>query len=72
MEVTDDGMLTDISPVQPEKAILPMEVTDDGIFTDVSPVQPENAAEPMEVTVDGMLTDVSFSEFLNEPTSVTV
>jgi hypothetical protein len=39
MDVTDDGMLTSVSLVQPINAYLPMDVTDDGMVTDVRPPQ---------------------------------
>ena len=40
MEVTLAGMVTLVSPVQPENAESPMEVTLAGMVTLVSPVQP--------------------------------
>ena len=40
MLVTELGMVTDVSPVQPLKALPPMLVTELGMVTDVSPVQP--------------------------------
>ena len=39
MDVTEAGMLTEVSPVHPEKALLPMDVTEAGMLTEVSPVQ---------------------------------
>ena len=39
MLVTELGMVTDVSPVQPQKALCPMLVTELGMVTDVSPVQ---------------------------------
>ena len=55
-EVHEDGMVTEASLLQPQKALLPMVVTDDGIVTDVRELQPEKALPPMLVTDDGMLT----------------
>ncbi len=43
MVVTLDGISTDFSPLQPEKADAPMLVTLDGISTEVNPLQPEKA-----------------------------
>ena len=40
MLVTLDGIVTDVSPLQPENADHPMLVTLDGIVTEVSPRQP--------------------------------
>ena len=42
MEVTLEGMVTLVSPVQPENALRLMEVTLEGMVTLVRPVQPEN------------------------------
>jgi hypothetical protein len=39
MDVTDAGIVADVSPVQWLKAEFPMDVTDAGIVIDVSPVQ---------------------------------
>jgi hypothetical protein len=43
MDVTDDGMSMDVSPVQPPKAHIQIDVTDDGMLTSVSPVQRKKA-----------------------------
>ena len=51
MEVTPLPMVTEVRPLQPEKALLPMEVTLSGIVTEVRPLQPLKAELPMEVTV---------------------
>ena len=40
MLVTELGIVTDVNPVQPEKALSPMLVTELGIVTEVKPVQP--------------------------------
>ena len=39
MLVTESGIVTEVSPVQPEKAEPPMLVTESGIGIEVSPVQ---------------------------------
>jgi hypothetical protein len=39
MVVTDDGMVTEVRPVQLLKALSPMVVTDEGIVMEVRPVQ---------------------------------
>ena len=59
MEVTELGMETEVRPVQPENAELPMEVTELGMETEVKTVQSENAELPMEVTELGMETMTS-------------
>ena len=59
---TVSGMVTDVSPVQPEKAELPIAVTPEGIVTEVSPVQPEKAVLPIAVTPEGIVTEVSPSQ----------
>ncbi len=52
--------VTDVSPVQPENALLPeMDVTDSPTVTDVSPVQPLNTLLPMDVTDSPTVTDVN-------------
>ena len=55
MEVTELGMVTEVSPEQPEKAPSPMEVTELGMVTEVSPEQLENADSPIEVTELGIM-----------------
>ena len=55
MLVTLLGIVTDVKPEQPEKALPPMVVTLLGIVTDVKPEQPEKALPPMVVTLLGMV-----------------
>ena len=43
MLVTLLGIVTEVKPLQPEKALLPMLVTLLGIVTEVKLLQPENA-----------------------------
>ena len=50
--------VTEVKPVQPEKALQPILVTDLGMVTEVKPVQPEKAILPMLVTDSGMVTEV--------------
>ena len=59
MLVTEFGMVTEVKPVQPWKALLPMLVTEFGMVTEVKPVQPWKALLPMLVTEFGMVTEVS-------------
>ncbi len=40
MEVTELGMVTEVSPLQPRNALAPMEVTELPMLTEVSPLQP--------------------------------
>ena len=51
MEVTEAGIVTEVKPLQPSKALAPTEVTELPIVTEVKPLQPLNALAPMEVTV---------------------
>ena len=51
-------MVTDVKPLQPEKAPPPILVTEFGIVTDVKPLQPEKALFPILVTEFGIVTDV--------------
>ena len=44
IEVTLDGMVTLVNPVQPLNAAEPIDVTPDGMVTLVNPVQPLNAS----------------------------
>ena len=50
--------LIDVSPLQPEKALLSIDVTLLGMVSDVRPLQPEKAELTMNVTLLGMVTDV--------------
>ena len=81
MVVTPSGIVTDVKPVQPLNALLPMEVTPSGIINvlrlspdipsgshaavNISGATPENALEPMEVTLEGIATEVKFEQALN-------
>ncbi len=40
MEVTEEGMETEVRPEQPAKALFPMEVTEEGMETEIRPEQP--------------------------------
>jgi hypothetical protein len=42
MEVTELGIVSDVKPLQPEKASLPMEVTELPMLSDVNVVFPLN------------------------------
>ena len=61
MDVTELGIVTDVSPLHPEKAKLSMDVTELGIVTDVSPVHPSKAHSPMDVTELGITNLPSLS-----------
>ena len=56
MLATEPGMFTEVSPLQPENASLPMLATEPGMLMEVSPLQPENASLPMEVRLPGSFT----------------
>ncbi len=58
MLLTDDGMVTDVRPVAPWKALAPMLLTDDGMETDVRPVASWKALAPILATVFGIVYDV--------------
>ena len=55
MLVTELGIVTDVKPMQLQKASSPMLVTELGIVTDVKPSQPRKAYSPMLVTELGMI-----------------
>ena len=40
MDVTELGMVTEVRPLQPMKALYPMDVTELGMVTEVRPLQP--------------------------------
>ncbi len=42
MDVTESGMVIDVSEVHPENALFPMDVTELPIVTEASEVHPEN------------------------------
>ena len=73
MLVTLEGIVTDVSPLQPKNVQSSMLVTLDGIVTDVSPLQSQNASLPTLVTLDGIVTDVNplHSENAQSPMLVT-
>ena len=45
-EVTEEGMVIVVRPVQPKKAKSPMDVTEEGIMMVVRTVQPQKALSP--------------------------
>ena len=49
--------MTEVKPVQPLNAELPITDTDSGIVTEVKPVQPEKAEPPILVTDEGIVTE---------------
>ena len=55
--------MTEVRPLQPEKAEPPMEVTELGMVTEARPLQPKKAELPMEVTELGITRFVT-SELL--------
>ena len=55
MLVTPSGMVMEVRPLQPEKALLPMLVTPSGMVMEVRPLQPEKALLPMLVTPSGIV-----------------
>ena len=55
-------MVTEVRPLQPEKAELPMLVTELGMVTEIRLLQPLKALYPIRSTVDGIVT------FAAEPT----
>ena len=59
MLVTLPGIVTLVSPEQPEKASQPMLVTPLPIVTLVSPVQPTKALSPILVTLSGIVKSPS-------------
>ena len=67
MLVTLSGIVMLVSPLQPEKAELPMLVTLSGIVTLVSPVQPEKASAPILVTLSGMATTEDLPLYFFKP-----
>ena len=58
MEVTELGIVTEVKPVQPEKAEPPIEVIELGIATEVKPLQPEKADPLIETIPSLILIDV--------------
>ena len=58
MLVTLLGIVTEVRPVQPEKADAPILVTLLGMVMEVRSEQPKNACSPIVVTLLGMVTEV--------------
>ena len=67
-------MVTDVKPLQLQKALKLILVTEFGMVTDVKPLQPEKALFPILVTEFGMMTDVKLlqEEKASSPILVTV
>ena len=70
MLVTLLGIVTEVKPVQPEKALIPMLVTLLGIVTEVKPVQPEKALIPMLVTLLGISIEVKPLQYRKAPPAI--
>ena len=51
-------MVTEVRPVQPWKALLPMDVTELGMMTEVRSLHQAKVPSPMDVTEFGMVTEV--------------
>ena len=58
--------ITEVKPVQPEKASFPMVVTALPMVTEVKPLQPEKALSPMEMTEAGIVKVVNLLHFAND------
>jgi hypothetical protein len=54
MLVTLEGIVIEVNPLHPEKALMPMTETLDGIVTDVNPVHFSNAPIPIVFTLLGI------------------
>ena len=67
MLVTEFGMVTEVKPVQPEKAWLPMLVTEFGMVTEVKLVQSWKALLPMLVTEYVILSYVTLAGMTRSP-----
>ena len=51
-------MVTEVKPLQPEKALEPIEVTELPMVTEVKPLQSLKADSPIDVTLLGMIIEV--------------
>ena len=71
MLVTLEGMVIEVRPEQPQKALLPMLVTPSGMVMEVRLEQPEKVRSPMLVTLSGIRIEVRLehlekaSKFMN-------
>lgn len=67
-------MMTDLNPVQPQKANPSTEVTELGMVIFVKPLQPKNAQLPIFVTLEPIVIDVIAEQSwkANSPISVTL
>ena len=52
---TDEGMVTEVNPLQPLNACFLRIVQEEGMVTEVIPVHPAKAAIPISVPEDGSL-----------------
>ena len=57
IDVTELGMLTDVKPLQPWKALFPIEVTELGIAIELKPEQELKAPPSIVVTELGIVTE---------------
>jgi hypothetical protein len=74
MDVTEDGIVTDVNPLHSSNALFLIDVTEDGIVTDVNPLHFQKANLPMDVTEDGMSnrpTKVLFTSYFAKGISPT-
>ena len=68
--ILEDDIVTEVKPVQPPNAWVPILVTVDGIVTEVKLVQPSNAAAPILVTPTGIFTEVKLVQPWNALSSI--
>ena len=67
MDATLFGMVTDVRPLQPLKALSPMNVTPFGIVTDVRPLQSKKAPKPIDVTIKVVPVTLTCSGIITSP-----
>ena len=74
IDVTEDGIVMEVKPVQWAKQLPPIDVTEDGIVMEVKPVQPEKEFPSNVVTEEGIVMEVKpvQPEKLQSPKATTV
>jgi hypothetical protein len=65
MPVTEAGMVMEVKPVHPSKALLPIAVMPSETMIDLKPVHPEKMLAPMVASVPGMVRVVNPVQSLN-------
>ena len=62
--MTDEGIVIEVKPLQPQKHHFPNEGTDEGIVMEVKPLQPVKQCPPNDVTDEGIVMEVKPLQYM--------